>query len=277
MSSPPPPGSGIDAEPAAHDDFATAGGARLAYRLLPGDGIAGRPTLVFLHQGLGSISMWRDFPARLSARTGCPALVYSRYGHGGSDVLAAPRRTDFMQVEGGRVLPELLGVLGLRDVLLVGHSDGATIALHYLAAGHAARAAVVVAPHVFDEETTWRPIERLRAAWGTDGLRERLAKHHRDAERTFMGWADVWLAPGMRGWTMVPALAAIRCPLLAIQGEDDIYGTFAQIDTVAAASGGPVELAKLAACGHDAFRDQPEAVLERCAGFIARFAAPAGA
>lgn len=255
--------------------FATAGGAQLEYRLLPGDGTPGRPMLVFLHQGLGSISMWRDTPEALAARTGCPALVYSRYGHGGSDVLSRPRRPDFMLVEGRDVLPELLAAVGVDDVILVGHSDGATIVLAYLAAGRPARAAIVVAPHVFDEDATWRSIRAQRDAWGTDGLRERLARHHRDVERMFLAWADVWLSPAMRGWTMVPSLAAIRCPVLAMQGVDDTHGTLAQIDAIAAVSGGEVTLEKIEHCGHDPFREQPDAVLDRCVAFIDRFRAPA--
>jgi len=247
---------------------ASAGGHRLEYRLLPGDGTPGRPVLVFLHEGLGSVSKWRDAPGQLAARTGCPALVYSRYGHGGSDVLAEPRQPAFMLAEGATVLPELLRSLGIGNLVLIGHSDGATIALAYLAAGHPARAAIVVAPHVCDEEITWRSIARVREDWDRGELRDRLARHHADAERTFLGWADVWLSAGMRGWTMVPSLAAIRCPVLAIQGVDDPYGTMAQVEHIAAASGGPVEIVKLERCGHDPFREQPEATLAVAAAFI---------
>lgn len=249
----------------------TAGGRRLEYRLLPGDGAAGRPTLVFLHEGLGSVAMWRDTPATVAARTGCAALAYSRHGYGESDPLESPRRADFMRIEGRDVLPEVLRALGIGDVLLVGHSDGATIALEYLAAGHPARAAVVLAPHVVDEEQTWRPIERLAATWGRDGLRERLARYHRDPEGAFRGWADVWLSPGMRKWDLVPRLAAIRCPILAIQGEDDVYGSMVHVEQIAAASGGPVTIARLAGCGHDPFREQPERTVALCAEFIAGF------
>ena len=247
----------------------TAGGHRLEYRLLPGDGTRGRPTLVFLHQGLGCIGMWRDFPAQVVERTGCPALVYSRYGYGGSEVVREPRPTDFMIVEGRDVLPELLVALGLDDVLLVGHSDGATVALAYLAAGHPARAGIVVAPHVFDEARTLDAIVDHAAAWGTDGLRERLGRYHADVDAMFRSWADVWRLPAMRGWTMVPSLAGVRVPLLAIQGEGDTHGTMAQIDAIAQASGGPVRVEKLADCGHDPFRDQAARTLDLCAAFIA--------
>jgi len=250
--------------------FVNAGGHRLEYRLFAGDGAGGRPTLVFLHEGLGSLAAWRDTPAVMAALTGCPVLAYSRYGYGQSDPLAASRPADFMKTEGRDVLPEVLGTLGCRDVLLVGHSDGATIALEYLAAGHPARAAIVAAPHVVDEERTWRPIERLAGAWGRDGLRERLARHHRDPDGAFRGWSEVWLSPHMRHWDLVPRLAAIRCPLLAIQGEDDVYGSMVHVDSIAAASGGPVQIARLAGCGHDPFREQPEHTRALCAAFVAR-------
>jgi pimeloyl-ACP methyl ester carboxylesterase len=252
----------------------TAGGHRLEFRMLPGDDTPGRPTLVFLHQGLGCIGMWRDFPARVVERTGCAALVYSRFGYGQSDVVTEPRPTDFMIVEGRDVLPEFLAALKVDDVLLVGHSDGATVALAYLAAGHPARAGIVAAPHVFDEARTLNAIIDHAATWGTDGLRERLGRHHADVDAMFRSWADVWRLPAMRGWTMVPSLANIRVPLLAIQGEGDTHGTMAQIDAIAEASGGPVRLEKLADCGHDPFRDQTDRMLDLCAAFIAAHAIP---
>jgi pimeloyl-ACP methyl ester carboxylesterase len=250
--------------------FVTAGGHHLEYRLLPGDGVGGRPALVFLHEGLGSVAMWRDAPAAVAARTGCPALVYSRHGYGESDPLTAPRAADFMRHEARQVLPEVLRALSLDDVLLIGHSDGATIALEYLAAGLPARAAIVLAPHVVEEEQTWRPIEKLVGTWGRDGLRERLARYHRDPDGAFRGWSEAWLSPAMREWDLVPRLATIRCPILAIQGEDDIYGSMVHVEQIAAASGGPVTIAKLAGCGHDPFREQPERTVELCAAFIAR-------
>ena len=254
-------------------DFVTAGGHRLEYRWIPGE--RGRPVLVFLHQGLGSVSMWRDFPDVLAARTGCPALIYSRYGHGRSDVVAEPRRPDFMVVEGREVLPEILAALGVKDTILVGHSDGATIALNCLVTGAGtARAAIVVAPHVLDEETIRRSVEELREGWGREELRERLARHHRDADRTFLSWAQVWLLPGMRGWTMEPELRAIHCPVLAIQGVEDTLGTMIHIDTIARVSGGPVQIEKLEDCGHDPFRERPERMIALCTEFVGRFSAP---
>jgi len=246
-------------------DFVALGGRRFEVARTPGSA----PTLVFLHQGLGSVSMWRGFPARLAVRTGRATLVYSRLGHGNSDPEPGPRPVDYLLRQGTEALPALLAALGLDDVALVGHSDGATIALAYLAAGHKARGAIVVAPHVLDEEITWRAIERQREDWQTGNLRARLARHHRDADAMFDAWASFWLAPEFRGWSIVTLLPAIRAKLLAIQGDDDIYGTMRQIDEVARAAAGPVALAKLDHCGHDPFRDQSERMLDLCSDFIA--------
>jgi pimeloyl-ACP methyl ester carboxylesterase len=231
---------------------------------------AGAPTLVFLHQGLGSVSMWRDFPALLAARCRCGALVYSRLGHGSSDPEPGPRPPDFLLTHGQETLPALLAQFGLDDVVLVGHSDGGTIALTYLAAGHRARGAIVVAPHVLDEPVTWRAIAEQRASWGDGKLRLRLARHHRDPAAAFEGWTSQWLAPEFRNWSILPLLPAIRAPLLAVQGEDDGYGTMRQIDEIASHAAGPVELVKLQGSGHDPFRDAPERMLDLCAEFVAR-------
>ena len=231
---------------------------------------AGAPTLVFLHEGLGSVSMWRDFPARLSARAGCGALIYSRLGHGSSDPEPLPRPPDFLVTHGREVLPALLARLGLGDVILVGHSDGGTIALTYLAAGHPGRGAIVAAPHVLDEPMTWRAIAEQRARWPDGKLRVRFARHHRDPAATFEGWTGQWLAPGFRNWSILPLLPTIHVPLLAVQGEDDGYGSMRQIDEIANYSRGPVELQKLADCGHDPFRDAPRRMLDLCAAFVSR-------
>lgn len=228
---------------------------------------AGAPTLVFLHQGLGSISMWRDFPARLAARAGCGAFVYSRLGHGNSDPEPGPRPPDFLVTHGRETLPALLAHLGLDDIILVGHSDGGTIALAHLGTGHRARGSIVVAPHVLDEPVTWRAIAEQRASWADGKLRLRLARHHRDPAAAFAGWTGQWLAPEFRNWSIVPLLPSIRAPLLAVQGEDDSYGTMRQIDEIANHAAGPVELVKLADCGHDPFRDAPKRTLELCGAF----------
>jgi pimeloyl-ACP methyl ester carboxylesterase len=251
--------------------FVAVGGRKLEYALIP-PARKGGPTLVFLHQGLGSVSMWRDVPQRLAERTGCATLVYSRFGYGWSDPAPEPRRPDFMLDEGREVLPALLRAIGIEDVILVGHSDGGTIASAYLAAGYRARGAIIVAPHLFDEEITRAAIERQSADWPDGALRARLARHHRDPDAMFRSWAAIWLAPEFRGWSIAPLLPAVTVPLLAIQGDADTHGTMRQLDTLAERSGGPVELVKLADCGHDPFRDQPAIVLDRCAAFIGRLA-----
>lgn len=227
------------------------------------------PTLVFLHQGLGSLGMWRDFPAQLAARTGCRALVYSRYGHGQSDVLAEPRPPDFMAHEGAVVLPEILRGLHLDDVILIGHSDGGTASLHYAARGLPLRALVVVAPHVCIEPATIDAIAGQYANWNGSVLRERLARYHRDVDATFNGWAQVWEKLRAIDWTIEAELHHITCPVLAVQGRQDTHGTMIHIERIAQLARGPVTLEKLEACGHDPFRDQSARMLELLSGFIA--------
>lgn len=235
------------------------------------------PTLVFLHEGLGSISQWRDFPERIVEGTGLPALVYARYGHGQSDVLQQPHGVDFMHREALDSLPELLRVLGIERPILVGHSDGASIALIYAGSGHPLRGLVAMAPHVFVEDVSIESIAAAKNAFESTDLRHKLARHHRDAARTFYGWNDVWLAPAFRGWNIESFLPAIRCPLLAIQGEDDEYGTMAQVDAIARQAGGPVELLRLARCGHSPQRDRPDDVARAIIGFAQRCAGADGA
>ncbi len=230
--------------------------------------------MVLLHQGLGSATMWRDFPARLAERTGCGMLAYSRYGYGESDRADEPRSPDFMAEEGAEVLPQVLAQRELDDVILIGHSDGGTVALTYAAHGHRLRAAIVVAPHVRDEEITWQAISEQRAQWAISPLRARLARYHRDPDAMFYSWADIWLSPELRGWSIEPLLTRIRVPVLAIQGDQDSHGSMLQIDNIARFSGGPVRLEKLDECGHDPFRDHPERMLALCADFIAEHGAP---
>src|SRR5437763_8441825 len=180
--------------------FATAAGRQLAYEWV-GEAGAGKPTLVFLHEGLGSIRQWRDFPAEVAAATGCRALVYDRYGYGQSDVLAEPRRAvRFMHDEALQVLPELLAGLSVEAPLLIGHSDGASIALIHAGAGHAVRGVVAMAPHVFIEEICITSISAAAQSFEATDLPERLGRYHRDVKKTFYGWADVWRDPDFGGW-----------------------------------------------------------------------------
>jgi len=249
-------------------EFISVRGRRLEYRRIAA--AAAGPTLVFLHEGLGSISQWRDFPARIARATGLPAVVYARYGHGQSDVLEQPHGVDFMHREALEFLPEFLRALGIARPLLIGHSDGASIALIYAGAGHPLEALVAMAPHVFVEDISIAGITAAKRTFESADLRDKLARHHRDAGRTFYGWNDVWLSPAFRSWNIESFLPAIRCPLLAIQGDGDEYGTMAQVDAIARQAGGPVEVLKLEQCGHSPHKDQPEKVIRAVVDFVRR-------
>ena len=249
--------------------FATAARRSLSYEWV-GEGSRGKPTLVFLHEGLGSIRQWRDFPAKLSAATGCRALVFDRYGYGQSDVLAEARRTvRFMHEEALDALPDFFRETGVENPVLVGHSDGASIALIYAGSGQRAKGIVAMAPHVFIEPVCLSSIRKATEAFESTDLAAKLGRYHRDARRTFYGWADVWLDPQFEGWDIrEDFLPNIRCPVLALQGYDDEYGTMAQLDEIAARVQGPCELLKLERSGHAPFRDRPEEVLQAAARFI---------
>lgn len=243
----------------------------IAYERI-GDAAGGKPVLVFLHEGLGSIRQWRDFPAQVAAATGCPALVYDRYGYGQSDVLREPRRTvRFMHDEALIALKDFLSFLEIQNPILIGHSDGASIALIHAGAGHPVRGVVAMAPHVFIEPVCLDSIRNARKSFESTDLASKLARYHRDARKTFYGWADVWLDPEFEGWDIrEDYLPRIRQPVLAIQGHDDEYGTMKQLDEIAARVKGPCELLKLEACGHTPFRDQPEKTLLAVANFVKR-------
>ncbi|THF67566.1 alpha/beta hydrolase [Pseudothauera nasutitermitis] len=214
--------------------------------------------------------MWRDFPARVAAATGCAALVYSRQGYGRSTGGEAPRTADYLHVEALRVLPELLDALEIDAPVLVGHSDGGSIALlHAADAGRTVRGLVVMAPHEFVEEETLAGIRAARAAWATTDLRTRLGRYHADPERVFLSWNDTWLSAEFRAWNIEDCLPRIACPVLAIQGRDDEYATLRQIEVIAERVGDAALLA-LEDCGHSPQRDQPAAVIEAIARFVAR-------
>jgi pimeloyl-ACP methyl ester carboxylesterase len=251
--------------------FATAARRSLAYEWV-GEDMGAGPTLVFLHEGLGSIRQWRDFPARVAAATGCRALVYDRYGYGQSDVLEEARRTvRFMHDEALLSLPQLLRELSVENPLLIGHSDGASIALIHAGAGYPVRGVVAMAPHVFIEPICLSSIRKASATFESTDLPARLGRYHRDVRKTFYGWADVWLDPQFEGWDIRDDfLPRIACPVLAIQGHEDEYGTMQQLDEIARRVKGPCELLKLADCGHAPFRDQPEAVLQEIVRFTGR-------
>jgi pimeloyl-ACP methyl ester carboxylesterase len=256
--------------------FAEAAGHRLEYELIEPrhrTGAAER-CIVFLHEGLGSVSMWKDFPQRLCAATGSRGLVYSRYGYGKSDALTDwkndPRTVDFMHDEATHALPELLDTLDIVNPVLLGHSDGGSIALlHAALARRAVDAMIVMAPHVLVEDVSIRSIEAAKVTYESTNLRERLRRYHDDPDSAFRGWNDIWLNPDFRSWNIEDCLPSIRCPILAIQGIDDEYGTMEQIDRIASgAVNTEVELLKLANCGHSPHRDQPEAVIAATTNFL---------
>ena len=249
--------------------FLTAAGRSLEYQWLEGR----EPTLVFLHEGLGSILQWRDFPARLAQATGCRALLYNRYGYGRSDVLAEPRvGVRFMHDEALVSLPQVLAALRIETPILVGHSDGASIALIYAGAGNAARGLALMAPHVFVEDICIASIVKAKHTFETSDIGERLGRYHRDPAKTFYLWNDVWLDPEFRRWNIEEYLPGIGVPLLAIQGADDEYGTMAQLESIRARVKGPCELLELPGCGHSPHRDQPEAALAALTRFIGALA-----
>ena len=242
-------------------------GVELEYERLQGDRSA--PTLVFLHEGLGSIAMWRDFPQRVVSACGCPALIYSREGYGQSSPLAAQQRADYMHVEALVRLPKLLDRLDIEAPILIGHSDGASIALiHAGARQRRVRACVAMAPHVFVEDVSIASIAAACDAYESGGLRERLARYHRDVDSAFKGWNDVWLSPAFRDWNIESYVAAIDCPILLIQGRDDEYGTLRQLAAIERGTAAKVSRLVLDDCGHSPQRDQPEATLGAIAAFI---------
>ncbi|OYU13230.1 MAG: alpha/beta hydrolase [Comamonadaceae bacterium PBBC1] len=237
-------------------------------------------TLVFLHEGLGSIAMWRDWPTRLCQQLGCAGLVYSRQGYGQSDAVARVRgpsgqtgggrhgrlRPDYMHHEALEVLPALLTALSIERPMLLGHSDGGTIALIH-ASQHPVSGCIVMAPHVMVEPISLKAITAAREAYENGSLRQRLTPFHADVDCAFWQWNDVWLSDGFRTFDIRPELQGITAPLLAIQGENDPYGTMAQIDDIALAVP-RAQRFKLPDCGHSPHRDQPEAVAQAVQKFV---------
>lgn len=252
-------------------DFVEVDGVRLEYQRIPATR-PGLPPLVLLHEGLGSLAMWRDFPARLAAATGAETIVYSRRGYGRSGRLAGPRGVDYMHVEAREVLPELLRALGVARPILVGHSDGGSIALIYAGSGFAAAGLVLMAPHVFVEDVTVASIAAAKHTYRTTDLPKRLARYHDDADHAFWGWNDIWLLPAFRSWNIEAVVPAIAAPMLVIQGADDEYGTAAQLEAIAGLARAPCETVLLPNCRHSPHRDQPERTLELIAGFTSQTA-----
>jgi pimeloyl-ACP methyl ester carboxylesterase len=238
-----------------------------------GRGHNARPLAIFLHEGLGSLSSWKDFPQRLCEATGWRGLVYSRPGYGRSTARDADEHwgVDFMHRQAHEVLPALLTALQIDEpVRLFGHSDGASIALLYASRFPTLTgAAVVLAPHVMVEDVSITSIQETRRAYAHTELRHRLARHHDDVDSAFWGWNDIWLDPAFRSWNIEAELDGITCPLLAIQGVDDEYGTLEQLHCIQRRLPS-TRLVELRDCGHSPHRDQPDRVIAACAAFEAR-------
>ena len=250
--------------------FAAIDGRCIEYAAIPGDA-GSASTLVFLHEGLGSVALWRDFPRKVARRLNAPALVYSRFGYGASDGLQGKRTPRFMHEEALGVLPALLDQLGVERPILIGHSDGASIALiHAAASARPVRALVCLAPHVFVEPVCVESIAKVRQSYLETDLRQRLEKYHDHVDDAFLGWADIWLEPEFLAWSIEDLIARIEQPLLLIQGRDDEYGTLAQLDRIEARVKGPATRLVLSPCGHSPHRDQEAAVINAIAAFVAR-------
>lgn len=229
------------------------------------------PTIVLLHEGLGCVALWRDFPEKLSERTGFGVLVFSRQGYGNSDSIPLPRRLDYQSQEPLETIPPILEQAGIRRCILFGHSDGATMAAVYAGSveDHRVRGVILMAPHFFAEPMGLAEIERARELFNTTDLAQRMGKYHRDPEGAFRGWADVWLDPGFVDWNVTEVIDYIRVPILAIQGHDDQYGTMAQLDEITSRAYCPVDRIELP-CKHSPHLEAPEETLAAAADFCAR-------
>ena len=251
--------------------FLDIGAQRLEYRFVgPPPGKA--PTLVLLHEGLGCVGLWGDFPDKLSTATRAGVFVYSRAGYGKSSAVKLPRPLSYMHDEARETLPRLLDAIGFERGLLVGHSDGASIAA--ICAGshqdHRVGGLVLIAPHFFTEDSGIASIVEAKKAYETGDLRPRLSRWHADVDTAFRGWNGAWLDPDFRKWDITEFLAYIRVPVLIVQGEDDQYGTIKQIEVAQQECYCPVEVALLAGARHSPQREAPELALKAISEFVAR-------
>jgi len=240
----------------------------IEYEFTPGD--PSRPTLIFLHEGLGSIDLWRGVPGEIAAAAGEPStLVYARHGYGRSASAVMPRPVTYMHHEADVVLPGLLTVLGIERPLLIGHSDGASIALLYAGAGHPVAGLACFAPHVFVEDESIAGIAAARGVFESTDMAVRLGRYHSDPKGAFRGWNDVWLSDGFRAWNIEDRLANISAPVLLVQGTDDQYGTLAQLDAIESGVTGGCERMVFAAAGHAPHLDARAEVIAAVATFVA--------
>lgn len=228
------------------------------------------PTLVLLHEGLGCVGLWNDFPGKLSEATGLGVFAYSRAGYGASSPVKLPRPLTYMHDEARETLPRLLDAIGFRRGLLVGHSDGASIAAIYAGShqDHRVGGLVLIAPHFFTEDAGIASIVEARKAYETGDLRARLSRWHADVDNAFKGWNGAWLDPDFRKWDITDFLAYIRVPVLIVQGEEDQYGTVKQIEVAQDECYCPVEVALLRGARHSPQREAPEATLKAMTDFV---------
>lgn len=247
------------------------GASDLEYRMI-GAAAADAPTIVMLHEGLGSVGLWGDFPEKLAAATGIGVFVYSRAGYGASTPVALPRPLDYMHVEALEILPKLLDVTGFRRGLLVGHSDGASIAAIYAGgvADHRVRGVAMIAPHFVVEDISVTSIAAIKQAYETGDLRAKLQRWHSDVDNAFYGWNTAWLDPKFRDWDISEYLAYIRVPVAILQGADDQYGTIRQIEIAQEECYCPVDVTIIPGAGHSPHREAPEATLNAIAEFAER-------
>jgi pimeloyl-ACP methyl ester carboxylesterase len=251
--------------------FLKIGASDLEYRMI-GPAPDDAPTIVMLHEGLGCVGLWGDFPDRLAAATGAGVFVYSRAGYGASTKVELPRPLDYMHIEALEVLPKLLDQIGFRRGLLVGHSDGASIAAIYAGgvADHRVRGVAMIAPHFIVEDISVRSIAEIRKAYETTDLKSKLARWHGDVDNAFYGWNGAWLDPEFRRWDIAEYLAYIRVPVAILQGADDQYGTMRQIEIAREECYCPVDVTVVPGAGHSPHREAPEATLDAISEFAGR-------
>ncbi|MDO9060347.1 MAG: alpha/beta hydrolase, partial [Bradyrhizobium sp.] len=249
----------------------TIGTSELEYRMI-GPAPDQAPTIVMLHEGLGCVGLWGDFPDRLQAATAAGVLVYSRAGYGASTPAALPRPLDYMHVEAREVLPKLLNAIGFRRGLLVGHSDGASIAAIYAGShqDHRVQGVAMIAPHFVVEDISVSSIAEIRKAYETSDLKAKLSRWHKDVDNAFYGWNDAWLDAGFRTWDISEYLAYIRVPVAILQGADDQYGTMRQVEIAREECYCPVDVTEIAKAGHSPHREAPEKTLNTISDFARR-------
>ncbi len=248
-------------------------GKQLEYNWLGRPAKTGEPVLVFLHEGLGCITMWRDFPERVCRVLDMPGFVYSRAGYGGSDGITLPRPITYQEDEAG-VLEALLDALGIEKVIHIGHSDGGTIALIHAGIDQKGRvlAAVTMAAHVFNEDICIKGIQEARTVWETTDLRGKLKRYHGDnVDSAFLGWNDTWQREDYKYWNVEKYLSDITCPLLVMQGKDDHYGSENQVDAIVNGAGGGAQKLMLSDCAHNPHFEQPDKTIHAIQKFLEVF------